>query len=122
MDGMNIFTVLDDAVRGSRGLAASSRIGEAGGRRQLVGLRDSGGECRRLFGVGGGPTEAVAEAKQERVLGLNHGSGGPLFLRWELLILDRSCQCSQLVDVPKTCANAATLALSSSSVRPTPAL
>jgi hypothetical protein len=36
----------------------------AGRRQRLVGMRDPGGECRLLFGVGDGPAEAIAGAKQ----------------------------------------------------------
>ncbi len=41
------------------------RAAWAGRRRILVGLRDVGGVRRHPFGVGEGPAEAVAEAKQE---------------------------------------------------------
>jgi hypothetical protein len=64
--GMNICTLLDDAVRGFEGAAAEGWDGEFGRRQRLAGVYDPGGKRRRLFGVGEGPTEAVAEAKQER--------------------------------------------------------
>ena len=64
MHGTNKFTLLDDAVRGFGGAAESGLAGEADRRRQPIGLRDPGGQRRRLFGVGEGPAEAVAEAKQ----------------------------------------------------------
>lgn len=67
MARMNKFTLLDDAMRGFGGAAAGGEVGEAGRQRQLVGLRDPGGVRRRLFGVGEGPAEAVAEAKQENM-------------------------------------------------------
>jgi len=47
--GMNIYTLLDDATRGFGGAAEEGW----------------GGERRRLFGLGEGPAEAVAEAKEE---------------------------------------------------------
>jgi hypothetical protein len=62
---MNKFTLLDNAVRGFQDAAARGWAGEAGGRRQLVGPRDSGGERRHLSGAGEGPAEAVAGAKQD---------------------------------------------------------
>ena len=64
MERMNKFTLLDDAVRGFVGAAAERRVGEAGRRQRLAGVRDPGGASRHLFGVGEGPTEAVAGAKQ----------------------------------------------------------
>ena len=65
MERMNKLTALGSRVRGSRGSAAGEWGGEAGRRQRLVGVRDSGGERRHLFGVGEGPAEAAAEAKQE---------------------------------------------------------
>jgi len=62
--GTNMFTLLDDAVRGFGAAAASGEIGEADRQRQRVGLHDASGERRHLFGVGEGPTEAIAGAKQ----------------------------------------------------------
>ena len=61
---MRKFTLLDDAVRGFRAVPAEGWVGEAGRRQRLVGIHDPGGERRRLFGVGEGPAEGVAEAKQ----------------------------------------------------------
>jgi len=40
---------------------------ETGERRQFLGAYHPGGERRHLFGVGEGPTEAAAEARQERI-------------------------------------------------------
>ena len=61
MDRMSEFTLLDNAVRGFGGAAA---VGEADRQRQFLEIGDPGGE-RRLFGVGEGPAEAGAGAKQE---------------------------------------------------------
>ena len=44
-------------------MPARRRGSEAGRRQRLAEVRDPGGECRHLFGVGEGPAEAVAEAK-----------------------------------------------------------
>jgi len=63
---MRKFTLLDDAVRGFRAVPAEGWVGEAGRRQRLVGIHDPGGERRRLFGVGEGPAEAAAGAKQMR--------------------------------------------------------
>ena len=122
MHGTRMFTLLAGPPEGFRGVPAGGWAGEAGRRQRLVGIRDPGGIRRRLFGVGEGPAKAVAEAKQERVLGFNRGSGGLLSLGRELSVLDRSCQYSQFVDVPETCANLAPLVLVSSSGRPLPVL
>ena len=65
MTWTNKFTLLDDAVRGIGGAAAEGQVGEAGQQRQLLRLYDVGDERRRLFGVGEGPAEAVAGAKQD---------------------------------------------------------
>ena len=69
MDRMRKFTLLGDAMRGFGGAAAERRAGEVGRRQRLVGIRDCGGERRHLFGAGEGPTEAVAEAKQDALNG-----------------------------------------------------
>ena len=66
MDRMRKFTLLDDAMRGFGGAAASDGVGEADRRRRVIGLSHPGGERRHLFGVGEGPAEAVAGAKQDR--------------------------------------------------------
>ncbi len=47
--------------------AAERWGGEGDRRRQVIGPDIAGGERRYLFGVGQGPAEAVAEAKQESV-------------------------------------------------------
>ena len=65
--GMNIYTLLDDAGRAFGGAAAGEWDDETGRRQRLVEIHDPSGERRLLFGVGEGPTEAVAEAKQESV-------------------------------------------------------
>jgi hypothetical protein len=62
---MRKLTLLDDAVRGFGGAAASDGVGEADRRHRVIGLSHLGGERRRLFGAGEGPAEAAAEAKQE---------------------------------------------------------
>jgi hypothetical protein len=67
MDRTNKLTALGGTAWGFGGLGARSLIGEADRRRRLLGLRDLGGVCRRLFDVGEGPAEAVAEAKQDSV-------------------------------------------------------
>jgi hypothetical protein len=63
----NKFTLLDDAVRGFGGAAEEGSGGETDRRRWLAGLPESDGKRRRLFGVGEGPAEAVAGAKQDSV-------------------------------------------------------
>ncbi len=65
--GTNKFTLLDDAVRGIGGAAAGRRIDETGWRQRLVRVHHPSGECRHLFGVGEGPAEAIAGAKQGRM-------------------------------------------------------
>jgi len=60
------FTLLSGRGRGFRGAAAERWNAETDRQRQLPGVHHPGGKCRRLFGAGGGPTEAGAEAKQER--------------------------------------------------------
>jgi len=57
--------LLDDAGQGFGGAAAEGRVNETDRQRQLLRLYDAGGERRRLFGVGEGPAEPVAGAKQE---------------------------------------------------------
>jgi len=52
-------------MRGFRGAAESSRVGEADRQRQFAELCYLGGVSRHLFGAGEGPAEAVAEAKQD---------------------------------------------------------
>jgi len=66
--GTNMFTLLDDAVRGFGGAAPEGRTDEAGRRQRLPEVRDPSGEHRRLFGVGEGPVEAVVGAKQDWVV------------------------------------------------------
>ena len=66
--GTNMFTLLDDAVRGFRGGPAVGSVGQAGRRQRFVGIHDPGGERRHLFGVGEGPVEAGAGAKQDWVV------------------------------------------------------
>jgi hypothetical protein len=94
MERMNMFTVLAGPAGGFGAVAAGGRVGEAGRRQRLTGVHDPGGQHRRLFGVGEGPTEAVAEAKQERLVGFDRGSGWLPPLGWASGILDRSCKCS----------------------------
>jgi hypothetical protein len=83
VDGTNKFTLLDNAVRGFGDLAATGRIGAADGRRQLIGLHDLGGGRRRPFGVGEGPAEAVAEAKQARTDNTDSLRRARRWLAWE---------------------------------------
>ncbi len=64
--GMRKFTLLDDAGRAFGGAAARGWSGEIGRRQRLAGARDPGGARRLLFGVGEGPADAIAEAKQDR--------------------------------------------------------
>jgi len=66
--GTNIYALLDDAVRGFGGAAAEGWDDEAGRRQRVTRRSDSGGERRHLFGVGEGPAEAVAGAKQDWVV------------------------------------------------------
>jgi hypothetical protein len=58
------FTLLDDAMRGSGDAAAGSWVGKAGRRQRLAMVCDRGGKRRLLFGIGEGPAEAAAGAKQ----------------------------------------------------------
>jgi len=64
MARMRKFTLLDAALGGLRGRPAGESDGRTGRRQRLAGLPDPSGECRLLFGVGEGPAEAGAEAKQ----------------------------------------------------------
>ncbi len=66
MGRMRKLTLLVAPAWGIGRHAAGGWSGEGGRRQPVVGLDGSGGERRHLFGVGEGPTEAVAEAKQER--------------------------------------------------------
>jgi hypothetical protein len=65
MDGMNMSTLLGKAVRGLRGALADDGVGRGNRQRLVLRVCDRGGESRCLFGAGGGPAEAAAEAKQE---------------------------------------------------------
>ena len=65
VDRMRKLTLLDNAMGRFGGAAAEERGGEIGRRQCLVGTCHRGGKRRRLFGVGEGPAEAAAEAKQE---------------------------------------------------------
>lgn len=60
-----MFTLLVNLGEDFRGVPRRGRVGKAGRRQRLVGARHAGGERRRLFGVGEGPAEAVAGAKQD---------------------------------------------------------
>ena len=62
--GTNKFTLLASPAGGIGRPAAGGWVGKASRRQRLTGVCDPGGERRHLFGVGEGPTEAVAEAKQ----------------------------------------------------------
>ena len=73
MGRMRKLTVLGGRVRQFRGAVAEGWGGETGRRQRLVGMPDAGGKRRHLFGVGEGPTEAVAEAKQETIV-VDNGS------------------------------------------------
>jgi hypothetical protein len=64
MEWMRKSTLLADPGGGFRGVPSEGWVGEVGRRQRLAGVHDSGGERRLLFGVGEGPAEAVAEAKQ----------------------------------------------------------
>jgi hypothetical protein len=66
MARMRKLTVLAGPVWGFRGPPAGEWGGDATQERQLVAGRDMDGVRRHLFGGGGGPAEAAAEAKQER--------------------------------------------------------
>ena len=91
MDGMRKFTVLAALGWGLKGAAAGRWGDEAGRRQRLVGMHDPGGKRRHLFGVGEGPAEAVAGAKQDglgetdhrwQVVGFRSGRGVLLLLSW----------------------------------------
>jgi len=100
MERMNISTLLAGPAGDFGGVPAGGWAGEMSRRQRLVGIRDPSGERRLLFGVGEGPTEAVAEAKQERTCVQSstamgeQGSGELSLMGWEPAILDRSCKCS----------------------------
>ena len=64
MARMRKFTLLDVALGGLGGMPAEGWVGEISRRQRLTGRGDPGGECRLLFGVGEGPTEAVARRQQ----------------------------------------------------------
>ena len=59
--------LLDDAVRDIGGAAAAGRVDETDRQQRPPRVHHSGGVSRRLFGVGEGPTEAGAGAKQKRM-------------------------------------------------------
>jgi len=65
MARMRKFTLLDAALEGLGGVPAAGWVSEMSRRQRPAGVRDPGGASRHLFGVGVGPTEAVAEAKQD---------------------------------------------------------
>ena len=66
MGRMRKFTLLASSRGSFSGGPAGEWDDEPGRRQRLLGTHDPGGECRHLFGVGEGPTEVVAGAKQER--------------------------------------------------------
>jgi len=82
MGWMRKLTALSDRVRGARGVAAGAWDGEVGRRQRLVGVHYPGGVSRHLFGVGEGPTEAVAEAKQGQAISASHGWIGKADRPW----------------------------------------
>ncbi len=63
MARMRKFTLLDAALEGLGGVPAAGWVSEMSRRQRLARVHHPGGERRRLFGVGEGPTEAVAGAK-----------------------------------------------------------
>ncbi len=65
MERMRKLTALGGRVRRAGGAAAGEWGGEAGRRQRLTEIHDLSGERRHLSGVGEGPAEALAEAKQE---------------------------------------------------------
>jgi hypothetical protein len=65
MERMRKLTALAASAWGFRGVPPGGWISEAGRRQRLIQIRNPGGVCRRLFGVGEGPAEAVAGAKQD---------------------------------------------------------
>ena len=73
MGWTNKFTLLAASARGFRGVAATGWDDQTGRRQRLAGIHHPGGERRYLFGVGEGPTEAVAEAKQGQAISASHG-------------------------------------------------
>ncbi len=83
---------------GFRGGLARRRGGEDGRRQRLFGICDPGGERRHLFGVGEGPAEAAAGAKQERTCAQSstamggQASGGLPLEGWEVGAVERSYQ------------------------------
>jgi hypothetical protein len=84
MGRMNKLTVLGGTPQGLGGVPARGRDNEAGRRQRFVGICDPGGASRHLFGVGEGPAEAVAEARQEsedRCLSVTYESG-PVGQEW----------------------------------------
>jgi len=71
-------TVLSGTSRGPRRMSARGHDDETGRRQRLTGIRNPGGVRRHLFGVGEGPAEAVAEAKQESTGVMRKQVGGEL--------------------------------------------
>jgi len=65
MGRMNKLTFLGGTAGSLRGAGARGWTGEVGRRQRLIGMREPGGERRHLFGVGEGPAEAVAGARQD---------------------------------------------------------
>ncbi len=63
MDGMNEFTLLDDAVQGFGDAAADNGVGEIGRWQEFTKPCDLGGVRRCLFGVGEGSTEAKQDSR-----------------------------------------------------------
>ena len=82
IDRTRKFTLLDDAVRGFGGAAAKGWTGETVRQRQLSGMHHLGGERRPLFGVGEGPAEAVAGAKQDQAISASYGWVGKAERPW----------------------------------------
>jgi hypothetical protein len=75
--GTNMFTLLAGPPGGFRGVPAEEWAGEIGRRQRLAGIHDPGGERHHLLGVGEGPAEVAAEAKQvRRVLAMRWISEG----------------------------------------------
>ncbi len=63
MERMNKLTALHAAPEGFRVAAVGRWVSGAGRRQRLIGMHHPGSERCHLFGVGGGPAEAVAGAK-----------------------------------------------------------